>query len=110
MTEIITLHILALFTGNVLGAIFFGGLWWTVQRGVSSSQPALLFFASMLLRTLIVLLGFYVVGGEKLSRLLACLLGFIIARFIVMRITNVEAKAQLPVKGSAREADHASES
>ena len=102
MTEIITLHILALFTGNVLGALFFGGLWWTVKKAVSSPQPALLFLASMLLRTLIVLLGFYVVGSGHLSRLLACLLGFIIARFIVMRITDVEAKTQLPRKHTSK--------
>ena len=25
-------------------AIFFGGLWWTIRRSVSSKQPALLFF------------------------------------------------------------------
>ena len=29
--------------GIVLGSIFFGGLWWTVCRGMSSRQPALWF-------------------------------------------------------------------
>lgn len=110
MTEMIALHIFALFAGSVLGALFFAGLWWTVKRGVSSPQPALLFLASMLLRTLIVLLGFYVVGNGHLSRLLACLLGFIIARFIIMRITDEEAKTQLPARRQAREGDHAPES
>ena len=31
---------LALFAGALLGAFFFGGLWWTVQKGVSSESPA----------------------------------------------------------------------
>ena len=36
--------------GLLLGAFFFGGLWWTVIKGVSSPRPALWFFTSMLLR------------------------------------------------------------
>jgi len=27
--------------------IFFGGLWWTVRKGVSSGQPAFWFFGSL---------------------------------------------------------------
>ena len=42
MNEPLTL-VLALAAGGVLGAIFFGGLWWTVRKGVSSPQPALWF-------------------------------------------------------------------
>ena len=37
--------------GALLGAFFFGGLWWTVQKGVTSEQPALWFLGSLLLRT-----------------------------------------------------------
>ena len=46
--------VLALADGLVLGAVFFGGLWWTVRKGVSSKQPALWFLGSLLLRTGIV--------------------------------------------------------
>ena len=53
---------LALVVGLVLGTIFFGGLWWTVRKGVSSKHPALWFLGSMLVRMSIVLLGFYFVG------------------------------------------------
>jgi F1F0 ATPase subunit 2 len=31
----------ALAAGLLLGAVFFGGLWWTVRKGVSSKRPAL---------------------------------------------------------------------
>jgi len=34
--------VLALVIGVLLGAIFFGGLWWTVRKVVSSKWPALL--------------------------------------------------------------------
>ena len=41
---------LALAAGLLLGAMFFGGLWWTVRRAVSSGCPALWFAGSLLLR------------------------------------------------------------
>ncbi|MHC1768818.1 MAG: ATP synthase subunit I [Verrucomicrobiia bacterium] len=91
-------------TGLVLGAIFFGGLWWTVRKGVSSPRPALWFVGSMLLRTGIVLTGFYLVGGGDWKRLLICLLGFVIARFFVMRLTR--APVEHP-NSQAKEARHA---
>ena len=74
--------------GLVLGAVFFGGLWWTVRQGVSSPRPVLWFVGSLLLRTGIVLAGFYLVGSGQWQRLLVCLLGFVIARFFVMRLTR----------------------
>lgn len=74
--------------GLLLGAIFFGGLWWTVRKGVSSPRPALWFLGSTLLRTSIVLGGFYFVGRGHWERLVACLLGFVVARFLVMRLTR----------------------
>ena len=36
--------------GAALGILFFGGLWWTVPRGIASPRPALWFGASLLLR------------------------------------------------------------
>jgi F1F0 ATPase subunit 2 len=82
MSEALTL-VLALLAGAVLGTIFFGGLWWTIQRGVSSKQPAVLFFSSLLLRTGIALAGFCFVARGDWRRLLACLLGFFLARLLV---------------------------
>jgi F1F0 ATPase subunit 2 len=93
----------ALAAGVLLGAIFFGGLWWTVRQGVSSKWVSLWFFGSMLLRTSIVLIGFYAVSGNDWKGLLAALLGFIIARPIVMRLTG---PAQKPSQ-LARKANHA---
>jgi len=72
--------------GLLLGAVFFGGLWWTVRRGMSSPYAALWFMGSLLLRTSIVLLGFYFAGRGDWRRLVSCLLGFGIARFAVMRV------------------------
>ena len=79
---------LALAMGVLLGAIFYGGLWWTVRRGVSSKRVALWFFGSLLLRMGVALAGFYFVAGGHWERLLLCLLGFVIARIVVTRLTR----------------------
>jgi F1F0 ATPase subunit 2 len=68
--------------GLLLGAFFFGGLWWTLRRGLASERPALWFFGSLLLRTSIILAGFYFISGGTWERSVACLLGFVIARFV----------------------------
>ena len=90
---------LALLVGALLGGFFFGGLWWTVQKGTVSEWPALWFLGSLLLRTTVVLAGFYVVLQGHWSRFVACLLGFVIARiFVVKRLTRVPTKEQTPVE------------
>jgi F1F0 ATPase subunit 2 len=87
MTEALGL-MLALVTGISLGAIFFGGLWWTVQKGVSSKQPALWFLGSLLLRTCLTLAGFYFVARGNWVRLPVSFVGFVAARLIVTRYTE----------------------
>lgn len=87
MNEPLTL-LLSGVAGGFLGAIFFGGLWWTVRRGLSSARPALWFLVSLLLRTAIVLGGLYLVANQNLGRLLVCLLGFVIARLVVTQATQ----------------------
>lgn len=84
MNDFLTLA-LALVAGVLLGAIFFGGLWWTVQKGISSQHTAPWFLGSLLLRTGIILAGLYFVSDDQWDRLLAGFLGFIIARFIARR-------------------------
>ena len=85
MTDVLRIA-LVLIAGLSLGALFFGGLWWTARKGLAARQPALWFGTSLLLRSAIVLAGFYFAGGADWRRLLLCLLGFIIARSIVTRM------------------------
>ena len=88
MNELLQL-VLVLLAGVLFGAIFFGGLWWTVKKGLTAKQPALWFGTSMLFRTCIVLAGFYFVAGADWKRMLLCLLGFIAARFAVIGLTGM---------------------
>jgi F1F0 ATPase subunit 2 len=102
MNDVLSLA-LALAMGVLLGAIFFGGLWWTVRKGFSSKQPALWFVGSLFLRTGAILAGFYLVARGHWENPLACLVGFIAARLIVIRLTRVTEKPTY----WAREAGHA---
>lgn len=79
---------LAWLAGGGLGAFFFGGLWWTIRRVVSSRRPALWVFGSLLLRFSVVLAGFYLVSDGRWEPILLCLLGFIMARVVVKRLTR----------------------
>ena len=103
MNETLSLA-LSLVVGILLGAVFFGGLWWTVQKVVSSKQSALWVFCSLLLRMSIVLAGFYFIAHGHWERLLICLLGFVMARPIVMRFTGAVARSN----HVAQETSHAS--
>ena len=84
--------ILASLAGILLGAVFFGGLWWTVRKGLSSQLAALWFSGSLLIRTGIALMGFYFVSHGEWPKLLACLLGFLLARFGVTRFTRLPVR------------------
>ena len=100
MNEALNL-VAGLLAGIGLGAFFFGGLWWTVRKGVASEQVALWFIGSMLFRTSVVLLGFYFVLGDDWRRLVAGLLGFVVARLIVMRFTQAAAKPNPLARGAS---------
>ena len=96
MSESLTVT-LALLAGVLLGMIFFGGLWWTIQRGISSKQPAVLFSGSFLLRTFIVLAGLYYVSHGDWRKLLACMLGFLFARILVTRLTRLQIEKKTKI-------------
>jgi F1F0 ATPase subunit 2 len=74
--------------GIILGTIFFGGLWWTVRRGMSSKRPGLWFASSLLLRIAIVLSGLYLFGSRDWRRLALYLVGFTLARLAVLALTR----------------------
>ena len=96
MSETLTLMLTlmpAWAAGGMIGAMFFGGLWWTVQKALLSARPALCFFSSWLLRMSLALTGFYFVAGGHWQRLLMCLLGFVMARPVVTRFTGTAKKS-----------------
>jgi F1F0 ATPase subunit 2 len=77
----------AALTGMLLGVFFYGGLWWTVRKTLSSPQAALWFSGSFLARTAVVLVGFYFVAQDDWRRMVGCVVAFLIARLLVTRFT-----------------------
>ena len=94
----------ALVAGVFLGALFLGGLWWTVRQALSSKRVALWFLGSLLLRMGVALAGFYFVSGGHWEQLLLCLLGFVMARLAVTWLSRSSGENQTP---SAQAASYA---
>lgn len=90
----------SLAVGALLGAVFFGGLWWTVRRAMTSNHVALWMLGSFFLRIVIVLAGFYLVCGDDWARWVVAALGFGIARMVVMRLTRVGIETAQEAAGS----------
>jgi F1F0 ATPase subunit 2 len=78
--------VLSLAAGLGLGAFFFGGLWWTVSRLPTSGRPVPMMLGSLLLRMGVAGGGFFVLSAGHWPRLLGCLAGFALARFVVRLI------------------------
>ncbi len=80
--------ILAFITGLALGTLFFGGLWFTVKKSVNAKMPAIWLISSFFLRVSIILTGFYFVSRGSWQRLIICVAGFVVARFIIVYLTR----------------------
>ncbi|MCB0113857.1 MAG: ATP synthase subunit I [Caldilineaceae bacterium] len=79
-----------LMVGIALGLFYFVGLWWTVQRLASAENPALFSLISLFVRNGIALLGFYLVTADRWERLVACLIGFVLARMALVQFLKPE--------------------
>jgi F1F0 ATPase subunit 2 len=90
--------------GALLGGFFFGGLWWTVRKSVSSARPAQWLLGSALLRMGVAVTGLYLVSGHHWQRLLACLLGFMAARAVVTRWTRPLPGPRIDASAEAKHA------
>lgn len=97
MSEISNL-VLSFIVGLLLGVLFFGGLWFTVKKLTTSTIPALLVLSSFVFRISIVLIGFYFIGLSDWKKLIVCLIGFIVARFVVIYYTKSIDEKTLQIK------------
>ncbi len=87
----------AFVAGAALGGLFFGGLWWTLQRLPQSSHPALLLVGGAVARAVLVVAGvFLATGGEALA-VAVCMAGFLAAR---LTLTRALGPAQSPTRST----------
>jgi F1F0 ATPase subunit 2 len=93
-----TIEMTAAAEGFLLGILYFGGLWLTVTKGLTSSRPGLFFLSSTLLRTAVALSGFALISGGRLDRLLFSVGGFVAAKFLTIWISRFASREITPQK------------
>jgi F1F0 ATPase subunit 2 len=86
-----------LLAGVLLGAFFFGGLWWTIRSSPPSQWSGLLFSASLLVRMAVAVTGFYLVSHGEWRKLVACLVGFLLARIAVTRLIRLPSATSVRI-------------
>ena len=97
MAKTDVLSLLVVFAaGILLGTVFFGGLWWTIRRGLSSPHPARWFLAGFLVRMTFLLAALYYLSGGAWARLIILLAGILLGRSIVIRQTKSTGKNAPP--------------
>jgi F1F0 ATPase subunit 2 len=64
--------------GGFFALLFYGGLYFTVAKGLRSPRPALWFFSSIVLRMSSVVGGFYLINDGSWQRLMVCFIGFVV--------------------------------
>jgi F1F0 ATPase subunit 2 len=74
-----------LLAGGALGAMFFGGLWWTVRSALTSANPALWLLISSASRMAALLAAFYLICRIQWVGLIAALAGFLLVRVVATR-------------------------
>lgn len=76
--------VLAFAAGAGVGAVFFTGLWFTVRRLTSASNPMVLMLGSSVLRLAIALPALAFIAGGSLVRLGMAILGFLGMRTLLI--------------------------
>jgi F1F0 ATPase subunit 2 len=84
--------------GILLGIIFFGGLYWSVNQLSKVRYPAVLMIVSILVRMGILLLGVYLLADNSIKNVLAVVVGIILVKVIM--IFKVQKKS---VSGESKE-------
>lgn len=75
----------AFLIGIAMGFIFFGGLYFTVQRIATLKHPEFFMLLSLLIRLGILLGGFFVIKDGGIKNLLTAMAGVLVARFILIK-------------------------
>lgn len=90
--------------GLGLGTFFFYGLWLTVRKTLTARSPALWVLGSFVVRVGVAVAGFYYVSNGNWRRLMACLLGFVVARYMVTYLIRLAEARQESVEKSVSHA------
>jgi F1F0 ATPase subunit 2 len=82
----------SLVVGVALGGIYFGGLWWTVNRLMTAKNPAPIVLLSMGVRCAITIAGLYYLSDGRWLRIVVAMVGFIGVRIVLRRALGPERR------------------
>lgn len=72
----------------ITGIFYFAGLWLTVKQVTKISKPYLWLIISFLVRLIIILIVFYFLLRANTFNIFPCLIGFLLIRFISIKIVS----------------------
>ena len=84
MTDIIIYCVAALW-GLILGLFYFGGLYHTIKLAAGKRTIKSIFFLSFLIRTILVLAGFWLILRYGLRPFVISFILFVVTRFIMTK-------------------------
>jgi len=92
-----------LLVGLVVGATFFGGLWWTVRQTATSNVAVapLNFLLSYLVRLALVAAGLYLISGLGWQSMVACGVGIVLVRTMFVALMRGHLSASSKENGPA---------
>ena len=79
------LAVAGLAVGILAGLVFFGGLWWTSQRLVTTRRPGLLVATSLLVRMIVIAATLVVLARIDVAMLAGGVVGVVAARMVLTR-------------------------
>ena len=86
-------YVPALLGGLLTGLLYYGGLWWTLQRLADTQHPGLLLGMSFLARTVIALAALFWFTDLQLSQILVFMVAFVIMRLVLTRRWGPNSRA-----------------
>lgn len=98
MNEILAM-VLSLASGTLFGLFYFGGLWLTLQHLSRSRHPSLVTVVSFAVRSMVCLLGFYLISSSGLKMLAISLAGFLLSKFGLIRRLGFPANVEVEIDG-----------
>jgi F1F0 ATPase subunit 2 len=99
-TNEIGMLLVSALAGVVLGIIFYGGLWLTLQRLGQAKHMTALLATSLLVRSGLALGGFYLISAGRLDRLAICLATFWVTRLFFIKTLQPEKQRSVETRGN----------
>jgi F1F0 ATPase subunit 2 len=87
--------LLAAIAGGLLGSFYFSSLWITVQQLPVTQWPIRLMVGSLIGRLAIAMLGFYLIMSDHWDRAILGILGFVLARNILIHYWQPQKSIKL---------------